>query len=90
MLPGLQQHSRTDSHCPKNGFYLRLKINSICHGTDATVCVWFFCQIFRTVCAPKPDIYRCIHSSRGTVFMYEEIQIIIIAHLIISNVLYSI
>ena len=45
-------------HCPKHYLNLSIQTYTVTVGADATLCVWFL------LCYQKPDIYRCIVSSR--------------------------
>ena len=58
----------------KSNLNLRVKTEPVtCNGIQY---VWFLSHINLYICAKKPDIYRCIRSSRDRLGFYAEIKII--------------
>ena len=63
----------------KNNLKLCVKTEPVTIGSDATVHVWFLCQICCLLYAEFPDICHCICSSRDRLGFYAEIKIFLLS-----------
>ena len=74
-VPKMDTLSQKWVHCPNSNLNLRIRTKPVTDGADAAVLICFLGQNYSFTQKQKPDIYRCICSSRDRRGFSAEVRI---------------